>query len=76
MGAYYQKNKVIPVTTILLLIGIFWYLVAIPMNSEKVARQFKNLSTSEHIQKCWSLKKTKAPYPTSNCHRDGKYNFF
>ena len=60
---YYQKNKVIPVTTILLLIGIFWYLVAIPMNSEKVSRQFKNLSTSEHVQKCWSLKKPKLPTP-------------
>ena len=33
------------------------------MNSEKVARQFKNLSTSEHIQKCWSLKKPKLPTP-------------
>jgi len=63
MGAYYKKNKVVPVTTILLLLGIFWYLVAIPMNSEKVSRQFKNLSTSEHIQKCWSLKKPKLPTP-------------
>ena len=63
MGSYYKKNKVVPVTTILLLIGIFWYLVAIPMNSEKVSRQFKNLSTSEHIQKCWSLKKPKLPTP-------------
>ena len=63
MGAYYKKNKVVPVTTILLLLGIFWYLVAIPMNSEKVSRQFKNLSISEHIQKCWSLKKPKLPTP-------------
>ena len=63
MGAYYKKNKVVPVTTILLLLGIFWYLVAIPMNTEKVSRQFKNLSTSEHIQKCWSLKKPKLPTP-------------
>ena len=63
MGAYYKKNKIVPVTTILLLLGIFWYLVAIPMNSEKVSRQFKNLSTSEHIQKCWSLKKPKLPTP-------------
>ena len=63
MGAYYKKNRVVPVTTILLLLGIFWYLVAIPMNSEKVSRQFKNLSTSEHIQKCWSLKKPKLPTP-------------
>jgi len=63
MGAYYKKNKVVPVTTILLLLGIFWYLVAIPMNSEKVSRQFKNLPTSEHIQKCWSLKKPKLPTP-------------
>ena len=63
MGAYYKKNKVVPVTTILLLLAIFWYLVAIPMNSEKVSRQFKNLSTSEHIQKCWSLKKPKLPTP-------------
>ena len=63
MGSNYKKNKVVPVTAILLLIGIFWYLVAIPMNSEKVSRQFKNLSTSEHIQKCWSLKKPKLPTP-------------
>ena len=63
MGAYYKKNRVVPVTTILLLLGIFWYLVAIPMNSEKVSRQFKNLSISEHIQKCWSLKKPKLPTP-------------
>ena len=63
MDSNYKKNKVVPVTTVLLLIGIFWYLVAIPMNSEKVARQFKNLSTSEHIQKCWSLKKPKLPTP-------------
>ena len=33
------------------------------MNSEKVSRQFKNLSTSDHIQKCWSLKKPKLPTP-------------
>ena len=63
MGAYYKKNKIVPVTTILLLLGIFWYLVAIPMNTEKVSRQFKNLSTSDHIQKCWSLKKPKLPTP-------------
>ena len=63
MGSYNLTNRIVPVTTILLLLGIFWYLAAIPMNSEKVSRQFKNLSTSEHIQKCWSLKKPKLPTP-------------
>jgi len=76
MGAYYKKNKVVPVTTILLLLGIFWYLVAIPMNSEKVSRQFKNLSNQRAYTKVLELKKTKTPYPTSNCHRNGKYDFF
>ena len=44
-------DKFFPVSTIVLLIGVFWYLLAVPMNSEKVARQFKDLPTSEHILK-------------------------
>ena len=63
MKTSYIANKFIPVSTIVILIGIFWYLVAIPMNSEKVSRQFKNLPVGEHILKCWSLKKPKLPTP-------------
>ena len=59
MKSSYLSHKIIPVTTIVLLIGIFWYLVAIPMNPEKVSRQFKDLQTSEHVIKCWSLKQQK-----------------
>ena len=63
MKSSYLSHKLIPVTTIVFLIGVFWYLVAIPMNSEKVSRQFKNLPTSEHVIKCWNLKKPKLPTP-------------
>ena len=56
-------DKFFPVSTIVLLIGVFWYLLAVPMNSEKVSRQFKDLPASEHILKCWSLKKPKLPTP-------------
>ena len=63
MKASYLANKFIPVSTIVILIGVFWYLVAVPMNSDKVSRQFKNLTASEHILKCWSLKKPKLPTP-------------
>ena len=74
MGSNYKKNKVVPVTTLLLLIGIFWYLVAIPMNSEKVSRQFKIfplVSIYKSVEQ-----KTKAPHPTSNCDRNGEYYVF
>ena len=63
MKTSYLANKFIPVSTIVILIGVFWYLVAVPMNSDKVSRQFKNLTASEHILKCWSLKKPKLPTP-------------
>ena len=63
MKKSYLSHKLIPVTTIVFIIGFFWYLVAIPMNSEKVSRQFKNLPTSEYVLKCWSLKKPKLPTP-------------
>ena len=63
MKTSYLANKFIPVSTIVILIGLFWYLVAVPMNSDKVSRQFKNLTASEHILKCWSLKKPKLPTP-------------
>ena len=63
MKSSYLSHKLIPVTTIVFIIGVFWYLVAIPMNSEKVSRQFKDLPTSEHVIKCWNLKKPKLPTP-------------
>ena len=63
MKTSYLANKFIPISTIVILIGVFWYLVAVPMNSDKVSRQFKNLTASEHILKCWSLKKPKLPTP-------------
>ena len=57
------NTSILPILTILLFIVIVWYLAAIPMNSEKVTRQFKNLSFTEHVEKTWNLKKPKLPTP-------------
>ena len=57
------NSSILPILTILLFIVIVWYLAAIPMNSEKVTRQFKNLSFTEHVEKTWNLKKPKLPTP-------------
>ena len=57
------NNSILPILTILLFIVIVWYLTAIPMNTEKVTRQFKNLSFTEHVEKTWNLKKPKLPTP-------------
>ena len=57
------NNSILPILTILLFIVIVWYLTAIPMNTEKVTRQFKNLSFTEHVDKTWNLEKPKLPTP-------------
>ena len=58
-----SKSNIIPIVTVLAAIGVFWYSVAIPMNSERVARKFKDLSASEHVLKAWNLEKPKLPTP-------------
>ena len=57
------NTSILPIITIVFFIIISWYLVAIPMNSEKVSRQFKNLDFKEHVEKSWNLKKPKLPTP-------------
>ena len=58
-----SKSNIIPIVTVLAAIGVFWYSVAIPMNSERVARKFKDLTASEHVLKAWNLEKPKLPTP-------------
>ena len=58
-----SNSNIIPIVTVLAAIGVFWYSVAIPMNSERVARKFKDLTASEHVLKAWNLEKPKLPTP-------------
>ena len=58
-----SNSNIIPVVTVLAAIVVFWYSVAIPMNSERVTRKFKDLSASEHVLKAWNLEKPKLPTP-------------
>tara|TARA_B100001173_G_C15953463_1_gene532410 strand:+ start:209 stop:1096 length:888 start_codon:yes stop_codon:yes gene_type:complete len=59
----FSNGNIIPIVTVLAAIGVFWYSVAIPMNSERVARKFKDLTASEHVLKAWNLEKPKLPTP-------------
>ena len=59
----FSDSNFIPIVTVLAAIGVFWYSVAIPMNSERVARKFKDLSASEYVLKAWNLEKPKLPTP-------------
>ena len=57
------RSNFFPIVFILIVIGIFWYLIAIPMNTEKVERKFKNLNSTEKIIQSWNLEKPKLPTP-------------
>jgi NitT/TauT family transport system permease protein len=57
------NSNILPISVILFSMIALWYLAAIPMNSEKVSRQFKNLTFKEHVDKSWNLKKPKLPTP-------------
>ena len=57
------RSNLFPIVFILTVIGIFWYLIAIPMNTEKVERKFKNLNSTEKIIQSWNLEKPKLPTP-------------
>ena len=63
MKNFLGNSNIIPISVIVFFIVAFWYLAAIPMNSEKVSRQFKNLTFKEHVDKSWNLKKPKLPTP-------------
>ena len=63
MKNFLSNSNIIPISVIVFFIVAFWYLAAIPMNSEKVSRQFKNLTFKEHVDKSWNLKKPKLPTP-------------
>ena len=39
---FFFVGNFFPILTIVTVIGIFWYLVALPMNAEKVERKFKD----------------------------------
>lgn len=59
----FSNSNIIPIVTVLAAIGVFWYSVAIPMNSERVARKFKDLTALEHVLTAWNLEKPKLPTP-------------
>ena len=60
---FFFEGNFFPILTIITVIGIFWYLIALPMNAEKVERKFKDLNTTEKIIKSWNLEKPKLPTP-------------
>ena len=60
---FFFEGNFFPILTIVTVIGIFWYLIALPMNAEKVERKFKDLNTTEKIIKSWNLEKPKLPTP-------------
>ena len=45
------RSNFFPIVFILTVIGIFWYLIAIPMNTENVEIKFKNLNIYERKNK-------------------------
>ena len=61
--AQLSRGKVVPILTILFFIGVFWYSVAVPMNSEKVERKYKDLNLTQFVMKSWNLDKPKLPTP-------------
>ena len=60
---FFFVGNFFPILTIVTVIGIFWYLIALPMNAEKVERKFKDLNATEKIIKSWNLEKPKLPTP-------------
>ena len=46
---FFFEGNFFPILTIITVIGIFWYLIALPMNAEKVERKFKDLNTEIKI---------------------------
>ena len=60
---FFLEGNFFPILIIVTVIGIFWYLIALPMNAEKVERKFKDLNTTEKIIRSWNLEKPKLPTP-------------
>src|SRR5215469_75486 len=69
-GAVWRRlvqGRTLPVTTVLLLIGLIWYAAAIGLNApqvrERLDRSGQPWSTADLIAGCWSMERPVLPTP-------------